>query len=286
MLNNTDCYLYERIEDVKFNIHLLIATAWETAYFVKEYLHISVNNVKPFYFIQNSEDEASFSGPNSSNAAQTYNFVFKKIVINKRVRQRFTSESPLFMHVGFNAEFYRLINPLSDRNSITFPLRRGDSKGARYAMECIEKMRSSGFKGKIIGFGDYKSEELPSCLGEKIKYYYKPSNEMLLKIYNDSRIFVLPSVIEGMPLPPLEAMSCGSAVIVTDNGGTNEYIEDGLNGLLCPVRDSNCLFEKIMYLEKNENIRLEIAAEGIQTSSQYSYQKMTKRFYDIVKKYL
>ena len=51
--------------------------------------------------------------------------------------------------------------------------------------------------------------------------------------------------VEGMPLPPLEAMACGCAVVVTDNGGINEYIKDGVNGLICPIRDSDCLALKL-----------------------------------------
>ena len=113
-----------------------------------------------------------------------------------------------------------------------------------------------------------------------------PSRKTLRKIYNESAIFILPSIIEGMPSPPLEAMSCGSAVIVTDNGGVNEYIKDGHNGLMCPVRDSNCLFEKIMYLLNNENLRLKLVKNGIETAKLYSYSEMTKQFIDKIKLYL
>jgi glycosyltransferase involved in cell wall biosynthesis len=139
---------------------------------------------------------------------------------------------------------------------------------------------------KIVVFGDFLPKEIPDNIRSKIKYYYLPTRETLRKIYNESAIFVLPSIVEGIPLPPLEAMYCGSAVVVTDNGGVNEYIEDGYNGLMCQVRDSNCLFEKIMYLINNEELRLKLVKNGIETAKLYSYSEMTKQFIDKIKGYL
>ncbi len=285
ILKNTDCYLYTNIEDIEFKTRLMIATAWQTAYFVKEYC-IKEKDVKPFYFVQNSEDDISFSGSNSNNAKETYTFPFKKIVINRKIYNRFRDDNPLFIHVGIDTNFYHVINSVEGRSNITFPLRRGESKGGKYAIECIEKLLTVKSIKKIVVFGDFLPKEIPDNIRSKIKYYYLPTRETLRKIYNESAIFVLPSIVEGIPLPPLEAMYCGSAVVVTDNGGVNEYIEDGYNGLMCQVRDSNCLFEKIMYLINNEELRLKLVKNGIETAKLYSYSEMTKQFIDKIKGYL
>jgi glycosyltransferase involved in cell wall biosynthesis len=285
MLKNTDCYLYSDIKDIEFKTSLIIATAWQTAYFVKEYC-INEKDVKPLYFIQNSEDDVSFSGSNSNNATETYTFPFKKIVISEKLYNRFKVDDPFFIHVGIDTDFYYLINSVQGRFNITFPLRKGESKGGEYAIKCIEKLLTVKSIKKIVAFGNFSPDEIPNNIRDKIKYYYLPTRKTLRKIYNESAIFVLPSIVEGMPLPPLEAMSCGSAVIVTDNGGVNEYIENGDNGLMCPVRDSNCLFEKIMYLINNENLRLKFVKNGIETAKSYSYSEMTKQFSDKIKIYL
>lgn len=52
-----------------------------------------------------------------------------------------------------------------------------------------------------------------------------------------SMIFVLPSLVEGMPNALLEAMSAGLACIATDCpcGGPRDLIRDGENGFLVPV---------------------------------------------------
>lgn len=286
MLKNTDCYLYKKVSDIEFNTNMIIATFWETAYFVSRYIRSSKNNSKGYYLIQNDEDDVSFSGENSDNAKATYKFDLKKIVINKRMYTRFKEDDPIFFHIGINTSLYKLINPIYKRDGILFPLRNGESKGAKYALECIEMLLNSNFKKKIIAFGDYPPNEIPHNIMINIDYYYKPRYIELLKLYNESMIFVLPSIVEGMPSPPLEAMSCGCAVLTTENGGVNEYITDGINGIICPVRDSNCLFEKLMYLVNDKNKRNELVKNGLDTAKRFSYEYMYKDFIDIVRNYI
>jgi len=55
-------------------------------------------------------------------------------------------------------------------------------------------------------------------------------------------VFVLPtSYGEGVPRSILEAMSMGRPVITTDTPGCRETVENGVNGYLVPVRDSEAL---------------------------------------------
>ena len=280
ILDNVDLYLYETIEDVKIIPNAIIATSWETAYFVREYA--KRYKIKPFYLVQHSEDDLSYSRENSNNAKLTYDFPFKKIVINKKVYERFILEKPLFFHVGIDTQFFKKLTESNDRECIMFPLKNGESKGPKYAFECIQKLLQNCKSAKIIAYGDFREDELPVNIKGKITYYHWPSREVLLNLYNQSMIFVLPSLVEGMSLPPLEAMACGCAVVVTDNGGINEYINDGLNGIVCPTRDSNCLYEKIVLLINNKTLRQNLIQNGLETAQKFSYDDMNKNFIKLI----
>ena len=284
ILDNVDLYLYETIEDVKIQTNAIVATAWQTAYFVREYIKLHKN--KSFYLVQNSEDDFSFSGKNSDNAKFTYDFPLKKIVINKKVYERFMSEDPLFFHVGIDTQFFKKLTETNDRECIMFPLRKNESKGSKYAFECIRKLLQNSKSYKIIAFGDYRHNEIPVDIKGKIIYYYRPSRKVLLNLYNQSMIFILPSLVEGMSLPPLEAMACGCAVVVTDNGGINEYINDGLNGIVCPIKDSDCLYEKIILLINNKTLRQQLIQNGLETAHTFSYDNMNKNFIKLIKEIL
>lgn len=54
-------------------------------------------------------------------------------------------------------------------------------------------------------------------------------------------VFVNVSSSEGLPVSIMEACSAGLPVLATDVGGTNEIVEDGLNGVLLPADVSSTI---------------------------------------------
>ena len=68
-----------------------------------------------------------------------------------------------------------------------------------------------------------------------------------------------------MPLAVLEAMSCGKPVIYGRVGSASEIIRDGINGVLCNIRDSEDLYEKLLFLIKNPELRKKIGDAAHET---------------------
>lgn len=63
--------------------------------------------------------------------------------------------------------------------------------------------------------------------------------------FSDKSIYVLPSIIDGAPVTILEAMHCGLPVIVSDNCGTKDIVEEGVSGWVIPNRNAKAIKEKI-----------------------------------------
>jgi len=70
-------------------------------------------------------------------------------------------------------------------------------------------------------------------------------------VFSSATVVVLPSYREGFPKVLIEAAACGRAVITTDVPGCRDAIEDGVTGLLVPVRDAEMLANKISFLLDN-----------------------------------
>ena len=62
----------------------------------------------------------------------------------------------------------------------------------------------------------------------------------------ESDIFVLPSLEEGLARTALEAMACGLPVILTPNTGTNDFVQPGVNGEIIPIRDAAAIADAIL----------------------------------------
>ncbi|HDR7315403.1 TPA: glycosyltransferase, partial [Bacillus cytotoxicus] len=101
-----------------------------------------------------------------------------------------------------------------------------------------------------------------------------PSQEQLGEIYRSSDIFISGSYYESFPLPPLEAMTCGCAVISTDNEGIKEYGIDGVNCLLGKIGNSDSLASCLIDLIDNEEKRKNLIKAGYLTSEKFKWEKI------------
>ena len=63
-----------------------------------------------------------------------------------------------------------------------------------------------------------------------------------------ARMFVQPSLSEGIPLTVLEAMARGLPVVATRVGGLPEVVVDGETGLLVPAADPPALAQAVLSL--------------------------------------
>jgi glycosyltransferase involved in cell wall biosynthesis len=68
-------------------------------------------------------------------------------------------------------------------------------------------------------------------------------------------LFVLPSLFEGTPLTLMEAMMSGLPIVTTSTCGMKDVIQDGINGLLVPIRSPEAITEAVEKLMNNREYR-------------------------------
>jgi glycosyltransferase involved in cell wall biosynthesis len=65
-------------------------------------------------------------------------------------------------------------------------------------------------------------------------------------------VFAFPSLYEGLPFAPMEAMALGAPVVATAAMGTTDLVVDGVNGLLVPLNDTRALADALVRTLEHE----------------------------------
>lgn len=90
--------------------------------------------------------------------------------------------------------------------------------------------------------------------------------------------------MEGWGLTIGEAMMCGQAVVCTDNKGYLEMAKDGYNALVAPVGDSQTLANNIVRLITDDNLRYQIASNGLTYIRQFDIEESYRKLKNILEK--
>ena len=149
------------------------------------------------------------------------------------------------------------IGPPDPKNTNEIPLKTevaiiGDlqeRKQQHLAIEAVAMLCTKGLNVKLHLFGkdrDNYIDKIRTVAKEKnvehlICLYGYQAKEQIVRILKDVSVFILPSLFEGIPTSIMEGMSLRKLVIATPVGGTNELVQDGVNGFLHPTRDVDAL---------------------------------------------
>ena len=152
----------------------------------------------------------------------------------------------------------------SDKVTILYSGRIGQRKGAFDLIEAWSKIGlAMKEKSELIIIGDGEIEEARKKvdeygLGDSCKVLGWVSEGEKNRILASSKIFILPSFNEGLPMSLLEAMSYALAPIITPVGGIPNIIEEEFNGLFVTPGDSDSILEKLEEMISNREKTREI----------------------------
>jgi glycosyltransferase involved in cell wall biosynthesis len=96
------------------------------------------------------------------------------------------------------------------------------------------------------------------------------SDAELAGVFGGARAFIFPSRYEGFGLPTLEAMACGTPVVLADSSSNPEVA--GEAALYFPPGDSSALAVQLGRLVSDEDLRSELAAKGIARARRFTWR--------------
>jgi glycosyltransferase involved in cell wall biosynthesis len=153
-------------------------------------------------------------------------------------------------------------------------------KGVSVLLKSFSLINNQSWKLNIVGDGDLKNFYIDEAkkigINDKVIFWGKLNDQELLKRYQESDLFVLPSINthEAFGLVLLEAMACGLPVIASNLPGVRSVFKNGNEGFLVKPGDVNDLQSKINTLISNEKLREMMGIRG---------RKLVEKKYDWIK---
>ena len=100
-----------------------------------------------------------------------------------------------------------------------------------------------------IGEDDYCKEICQHINNDKrFKIWGNCTREQMRELYQQIDVVVCPSREDPLPIVMTEGMMYGKVCIASDATGTADFIEDGVNGLLCKAGDVESLASKMQWV--------------------------------------
>jgi glycosyltransferase involved in cell wall biosynthesis len=104
----------------------------------------------------------------------------------------------------------------------------------------------------------------------------------LVYLYNAARLLVHPSFYEGFGLTPLEAMTCGTPIIVSNTAALPEVVGDA--GLMINPHDIDGLTVAMWRVLTEEDLRQELSHKGLKRAAKFSWQKAARETLEVYHK--
>ncbi len=139
----------------------------------------------------------------------------------------------------------------------------------------------------LVGVNGWKTETLFKKIIGKVHGGYniiRPSHYIDDKdkpaILSGAKLLVYPSHYEGFGMPPLEALACGTPVVVANNSSLPEVV--GKIALQVPSDDTGAITKAILTTLTDTSIPVKTLADGPKQAEQFNWRKSAEVYYDLI----
>jgi glycosyltransferase involved in cell wall biosynthesis len=158
----------------------------------------------------------------------------------------------------------RLVQAYARIRKCGVPLVLAGARGWGYA-ELFELVEKLGLSPQVLFPGFVPRQELPLW-------------------YNGAEALVYPSLYEGFGLPPLEAMACGTPVLVSTAASLPEVV--GEAGLQVSPDDVEGLAKAMRRLLQDEDLRADLRQRGLMQARRFTWEQMARETAGLYQKLL
>lgn len=231
---------------------------------------------------------------------KAYRAAKKIFAISHYTKQQILKRLPLrnieTVNLGVDFEkFHRAYrDPVAKKNIILSVGEIKARKGYRVAIEAVIRLREKipniiymivggGNKAQTVYFRELQTFVAEHGAQNNILFLGDVSEEKLLALYAEAKIFLLPSLevggaFEGFGLVLLEANAAGIPVIGTTPSGMDDIIIDGQNGFLVRQGDASALAEAMGRLCEHPSLLKVTSEYAVARAREFSWERTAARY--------
>lgn len=119
-------------------------------------------------------------------------------------------------------------------------------------------------------------------LNEKVNLPGWIPHDKLPNYLNELKLMVLPSYTEGLPNIVLEAMACGTPVLVTPVGAIPDIIKDGETGFIMENNSPGCIAENVIRALEHPDLKTIVENARALVGRDFTYEAAVDRWKKIL----
>lgn len=150
-------------------------------------------------------------------------------------------------------------------------------KGIDILLNVFKRMKTAGIQVELtlVGpMGDAKDLILNSGLELKLIPFTNP--EGLRKLYQESDLFVFPSYLDSWAMVVIEAMACGTPVIISNNTGAKDAVVKG-GGAVLETGDEEALYDCILKFHEDRILLEETGRRAAVVAQSFKWKNYSEQ---------
>lgn len=157
-------------------------------------------------------------------------------------------------------------------------------KGQFYLLEAMKKLQIEYPDIHLILLGKGKDEQkYKEQVKELTNVTFEGFVDNVGDYINALDLFVFPSLNEGLGSILFDIMQAKVPIMASNIGGIPDIISNEKSGLLFKTKDANVIYEAIVRLYKDKELRDKLAVEAEKNIDNFSFEKMTDRYEEVYK---
>jgi glycosyltransferase involved in cell wall biosynthesis len=154
-------------------------------------------------------------------------------------------------------------------------------KGLPFMMQLLNTLIERKFNVRLTLIGPVDDFDVPQLDAPYFRYMPFLNHAELVKIHHELDVFIFPSNIDSWAQVVIEAMACGSPILVSENTGAKDAVAQG-GGVVLPVGDLTAWVNAVEHFYNNRFLLKKVGEQAALVSKQYTWEAYHEQVFDIM----